>query len=200
VQTNNLSLEKIIAICLNSENRHWENAWEEFLNRYKQLIFFFINRSCKSWHLNRLKIQLDDVVNDIFSEVIILVYRKLTTFENKDSEIKFISWLQVICNRSTTAHLQRKLKNLFHDDEYDEFVHFKVSHSEYQQWELYENIVSELRDTLKKNKTSEKYIHIFLLKIWSGFSTRQILTHPCYKELTENGINVIINRIRAKIK
>lgn len=200
MQTDNLSLEKLIGICVNPGQHQWEKGWDQFLKRYKQIIYFFISQSCQSWNLNRLKIQLHDVSNDIFSEVIIIIFKKLVSFKNTDSERKFISWLQVICNRCTASYLQRKLKNLLFEDTFDDSADFRVRVSDNQNWELYENLVSELRIVLGNNKNTEKFIHIFMLKMWSGFSAKHILMHPCFKDLTENGINVIINRIREKLK
>lgn len=194
-----LPLKELIEICVNPADPQWHKAWDFFLNRYKPSMYFFVRRSCQSWQLERLKVQLKDVVNDIYSEVIIIIYKKLETFNNRDSEVKLLAWLQVICNRTTAAHLQRKLKNIFHDETLDDFAYYKVTDSDMHKWELYENLISELRIVLGKKKNTEWYIHIFMLRIWAGFSARQLLRHPCYRRLSENSINVIINRLREKL-
>ena len=199
VNVEDYSLKQIIYDCTNPSNRQWEKAWIEFLNRYKQLLYYFIKRSCESWNSQRLNIQLSDVVNDIFSEVILLIFKNLNSFENRDSEKKFISWLQIICNRSTTAFIQRKLKNILNEEEITEFESFKKIQLGTKRWELYENLISVLRNHLIRNKNRERDINIFMLKIWSGFSTKQIIKHPYYSILNENNINVIINRVRQNL-
>ncbi len=199
MQIENLSLKQIIENCVSPNKSYWEKAWSEFLDRYKQLLYYFIKRSCESWNSHRLNIQQNDIINDVFSEVIVIIYKNLNSFENRDSEQKFISWLQVICNRSTTAFIQRKLKNILNEDEITEFDSFKKSHSGTKLWELYENIVTLLRSQMKGNKNMERDINVFMLKVWAGFSSKQIMDNPYHSNLNENSINVIINRVRNNI-
>lgn len=196
MQKENLSLKQIIENCANPKNVLWQEAWTEFLVRYKQLLYYFIKRSCESWNSQRLNIQLKESVNDIFSEVIVIIFKNIHSFENRDSDQKFISWLQVICNRSTTAFIQRKLKNILNEDEFSEFSGFRKSHSVTKLWELYETIISMLRNNLRGNKNMERDINIFMLRVWGGFSTKQIMEHPYYQNLNESSINVIIARVR----
>lgn len=199
MRTENFPLEIIIENCVNPSNSNWERSWVEFLDRYKQLLYYFIKRCCESWNSQRLNIQFKDVINDIFSEVVITIYKNLNSYNNRDSETKFISWLQIICSRSTTAFIKRKLKNVLNEEELTEFESFKNNQTNTKLWELYENIISLLKSQLSANKNMERDINIFMLKVWSGFSTKQILEHPHYLKLNESHINVIVNRVRQNL-
>ena len=70
MQLNDLSLKDLIDICSNPEHDQWQNAWLKLLDRYKNLIYFFISKSCTTWQISRLDLQKNDAVNDIFSEVL----------------------------------------------------------------------------------------------------------------------------------
>jgi DNA-directed RNA polymerase specialized sigma24 family protein len=149
--------------------------------------------------MRRLKLQFNDVVNDIYSDVIITIYKKLESFRNTDSELKLMAWMQVICSRSATAYMNRKMKNLLYDDSFEEITNLQLRESQNEQWELYEYFISKLRNALKSKKSAEVYIHLFMLKIWNGLSNSQIAAHPCFNSFSDNRINVIINRVREKI-
>lgn len=195
-----LSLQHLIQICADCDNKNWEGAWSEFLKRYKQLIYFFINKSCQNWQISRLNLQKNLVINDIFSEVLFILYSNIESFVNKNSKQKFISWLQIICSRSTSRYMQRIFTNMLCEDQIDEFNEYKESYFGLKSWELYENVVSILRSLFKNNRFAERDIHIFLLNVWSGFSAKQILEHPCFNELKQNSVEVILSRIRKKLK
>jgi len=195
-----MQLEKLIEVCSDASNPHWQSAWLQLMSKYKKLIYFFINKSCNSWQISRLNLQKPDVINDIFSEVLQTLQAKLKSFKNRKSEQKFISWLQIICNRSTSRYMQRVLKDMLNDESVDRFSDFRDSHAGIKSWELYENIVTMLREQLKNNKHVERDIHIFMLTAWAGFSAKQVLQHPVFANLKVNTVEVTISRIRKKIK
>jgi len=195
-----LSLKHIIEICSDPDHPQWQNGWLELLNRYKNLIYFFIHKSCNGWQISRLNLQKNEVISDVFSDVLYLLYFKIASFKNRESEKKFISWLQIISNRSTSRYMQRVFKNLVSDQDINHFIEYKDLYAGTKSWELYENIVSMLRTQLKSNKLVERDIHIFMLTVWSGFSPKQVLEHPCFADLKLNTIEVTISRIRKKIK
>ena len=91
------------------------------------------------------------------------------------------------------------MKNILNEEEITEFESFKKIQLGTKRWELYENLISVLRKHLIRNKNRERDINIFMLKIWGGFSTKQIIQHPYYSILNENNINVIINRVRQNL-
>jgi DNA-directed RNA polymerase specialized sigma24 family protein len=200
MESEDLSLTQILDICSNPDDPQWQNAWIQLLKRYKNLIYFFINKSCNGWQISRLNFQKNEVINDIFSEVLYLLHYNLDTFRNKESEKKFLSWLQIICNRSTSRYMQRILKDMLSEDNIEMFSNYRDLHSAEKSWELYENIVTMLREQLKNNKQSERDIHIFMLSAWSGFTPKQVSEHPLFSELKLNTIEVTISRIRKKLK
>lgn len=194
-----LSLKKILDLCADPVSKEWENAWVQLLSRYKKLIYHFINKSCNSWQIARLNLQRSAVIDDIFSDVIYLLYDKIETFKNRNSEQKFISWLQIICSRATSRYMKRIIKQLLTEDNIEEFQDYKDSFGTLKSWELYEDIVSLLRTQLK-NRFAERDIHIFMLNIWAGFQPKHISEHPCFTDLKLNNIEVIISRTKKNIK
>jgi hypothetical protein len=96
--------------------------------------------------------------------------------------------------------MQRIFKDILSEENIDHFCEYKDTHSAEKSWELYENIVTLLRDQLKHNKQAERDIHIFMLIVWSGFSPKQVLEHPFFSDLKLNTIEVTISRIRKKLK
>ena len=194
-----LTLKNILDTCANPVTKQWENAWKQLLNRYEKLIYFFISKSCNTWQIARLNLQRNAVINDIFSDVIYLLYDKLDSFENRDSEQKFISWLQIICTRATSRQMRKILKDMLSEENIEEFQDYKDSFGTLKSWELYEDIVSMLRSHLK-NRFAERDIHIFMLNVWSGFQPKHISEHPCFTDLKLNNIEVIISRTKKKLK
>ena len=199
MESTTLKLESILDHCANPVTKQWANAWLQLLNRYEKLIYFFINKSCNSWQISRLNLQRNAVINDIFSDVLYVLYQKIDSFENRDSEQKFISWLQIICNRAAGRYMKRILKEMLSEENIDEFQDYKESFEVTKSWELYENIVSLLRTRLN-NKFAERDIHIFMLNVWSGFKPKHISEHPCFNDLKQNNIEVIISRTKKKLK
>jgi hypothetical protein len=194
------SLSELIEACTDHTGADWQKAWNEFLNRYKNLIYYFIITECHSWHFQRLQIQVKDIADDIFSEVINLLMKNLATYDNRKSEMIFISWINVICLRATRRHLNSMLDSIVSNDDVNLFQQFKTSQTGLRIQELYENLVNTLRIRHNKRTNRERDIHIFLLKFWSGFPVKQILMHPVLTELTETGIGTIINRMKKKLK
>ena len=195
-----LTLSEFIQTCCDSNDKNWHSAWDEFLKRYKNLIYFFILNSCKEWHIKYLKEQINALADDIFSEVISQLLLNLKQFKNRESELMFKSWLQVTCNHMTMRHINILLKNILSKDDDSFFEQYIIQHHSIRQQELYENVVRTLRLHHNKSKFIERDIHIFLLKNWSGFPVKQILKHPFFNNLTPNSIDVIINRMKKNLK
>jgi hypothetical protein len=195
-----LSLAELIEICADRSNCDWRKGWNEFLVRYKYLLYYFIIHECKTWRIRRIETQIKDVTDDIFSEVLNLLLMGLDTFNSRDSKAAFISWLQVICMRATKSHLTNLLGTLISREDLRLFRQYKVQHTEMKQLELYEHMIHTLRLTHNKSDYTERDIHVFLLKTWSGFPVKHILKHPALHGLTENVLDVIISRMRKNIK
>ena len=84
---------QLIEACLNGQ----QEAFEELINRYKNLVYSIILRKTKD----------SEEANDLAQEVFIKIYKNLASYS---SEYKFSTWVM----RITTNHIidfQRKRKN-----------------------------------------------------------------------------------------
>jgi len=197
---NPITLKQLINQCTCHQGSERESAWREFFKRYKKLIFFFIEQSCNQWNLSRLQLQKRDVIDDVLSEVLLSLNKDLANFNNRDSERKFLSWLQVICNRTTGIYLRRVFKNNISEVDILDIPQLKKGHDDIILWELHEYIVETLRDELPRGmKNVERDINIFLLNVWFGFPPNLIVDHPCYSRMSVNSVEVIINRVKKNI-
>lgn len=194
------TLKQLITYCTDIDGSKRELAWREFFRRYKKLIFYFIERSCNQWSLSRLQLQKRDVLDDVLSEVLIMINKNLADFKNQDSEKKFIAWLQVVCNRTCSIYLKRVFKNNISEVDILDIPLLKKGHEDIIMWELHEFMVETLRSELPNStKNLERDINIFLLNVWFGFPTEQITEHPCYNHLTHDSIKSIVTRIKKNV-
>ncbi len=195
-----MTLQELITNCTTQQGSKRELAWREFFRRYKNKIFYFIERSCNQWNLSRLQLQRRDVLDDVLSEVLFSLTQKLVNFKNLDSEKKFVSWLQVICNRTTGNYLKRVFKNTISEVDVLDIPIIKKGHEDIILWELQEFIVGELRQELPKGTENiERDINIFLLNVWFGFPPKLIAGHPCYRLMSINAIEKVISKVKKNI-
>lgn len=199
MSTNSITLEQLIKQCTAFNVPRREPAWKEFLKRYKHLIIYFIERSCKQWNFARLQLQKGDVLGDILSEVFFSLNKDLANFKNRDSEKMFIAWLQVVCNRTTGSYLKRVFKKNISAMNILDIPQSKRGHDDIILWELHEFVVETLREEMPRGmRNTERDINIFLLNIWYGFPPKTILEHPCYNYMSINSVELIINRVKKK--
>lgn len=193
-----MELAELIRHCTDQNSKRYQPAWQEFLNRYKMAVYNAVTKRCVSWNVPRLRRQLSEVVNDISAEVFIILYKSLVTFREVQNEAKFIVWLTTICNREASRYLQRYFLQTLTDFDIDKFQDLIGAINFDNRWELYEFTVKKMRRQHSKGKKNlERDMNIFLLYIWSDFSDKMVLTHPCYGELGHRVIDNVINRMRA---
>jgi hypothetical protein len=195
------SLDRLLAICCDRKNAHYEIAWREFLRRYKTFMYQVITHRCIGWRVSRLKRQLSDVVNDVVSEVWAILNRSLDQFQEVSDEKKFRLWLATICNRAAGRYIKREFFDEIAEPDLEEFRNYIHDLAFDSRWEMYENVVQQLRSsgTLKK-KNLERDINIFQFYIWSDLSHSMIQTHPCYSEIGHRVIDNVVNRLREQLR
>ena len=196
-----ISLSELLINCCDELSPHRESAWREFLKRYKHFIYQVITHRCLGWQVSRLRRQLSDVVNDVVSEVFIILTHSLVQYREVDNEKKFRVWLATVCNRATGRYLKREFFSEIVETDIEEF-HNYIHGLEFDSlWELYESVIDQLRsNNSAKKRNLERDINIFQLYIWSDLSQLNIQTHPCYADIGHRVIDNIIHRLRAQLK
>lgn len=196
-----MQFPELLKHCTDPKSPQRENAWLEFLKRYKIPIYNFIKRRCYSWNVSRLDRQFSDVVDDIVSEVFLILYNSLGTYREVDNEKKFVIWLSTICNRASSHHLQKNFIQVMTDFNIDEFTELVGGLSFDNRWELYESTISRMRRLHgSKKQNLERDMNIFLMYIWSDFSDKMVLAHPCYNQIGGRVIDNVINRMRKLLR
>ena len=83
-----LSLSELLINCCDEHSPDRESSWREFLRRYKHFIYQVITYRCLGWQVSRLRRQLSDVVNDVVSEVFIILTKSLAHYREVEDEKK----------------------------------------------------------------------------------------------------------------
>ncbi len=202
------TLAEILDACSDPRSPDFERGWGEFLNRYKMLIYNNIIKRSKDWNVPRLRLQLREVVDDIFGEVMIILcknnYQALRNFKARDNEKVFTYYLITTCHRAVGRYVQKHFMDTLVECEFEEVSSF----SEYikylsvdTRWQLYETIVDMLRGAAKRARANlERDIHIFHLYVWSDFDHSMITNLPCLKTIGHRVIDNVVNRMRNILK
>jgi len=150
-----LTLKELLDYCSDPGNKCWECAWREFVNRYKKYIYDVLRYKSYGYKLPRLKKEFSEVINDLFDEVVILLCnhgcKALRDFRERENEIKFRAWLQVVCNRKADAYIRKNYVPMLIESEAGEVQNFLMGFEIDDRWQLYEEHVAFLRMN-KKNK------------------------------------------------
>ena len=196
-----MQLAELIQHCTNQGSQQYQQAWHEFIARYKTAVYSAITKRCLSWNAPRLRRQLSDVVNDISAEVFVILYKSLATFKETENERKFIIWLTTISNRAVSHYMQRYFLQTLSDFDITEFQDLMGGVNFDSRWELYEFTVKKMRAQKSvKKKNLERDINIFLMYIWSDFSDKMVLTNPCYQQLGHRVIDNVVGRMRSYLE
>ena len=195
------SLDRLVSCCSDRNNKDYEQAWRELIKRYKTFIYQIVTHRCIGWRVSRLRRQLSDTVNDVVSEVFVILTRSLSQYKEVEDEKKFRLWLATICNRSAGRFIKREFFTDMADEDMEDFRNY-IKEIEFEsRWELYESVVIQLRETdSTKKKNLERDINLFQFYIWSDLSQPIILTHPCYETVGHRVIDNVVNRLRKQIQ
>lgn len=195
-----LTLAQLLDYCCDSTSTCHGRAWSEFLKRYKMFMYKIVTKSCSEFNVPRLHRQLSESVNDIIGEVFIILckneFKALQQYLARENEKKFLSWLAIICTRTTSLTVTRYFKDLFIESAPEDVEIYIKSLSFNPCWTLYEDFVTDLRTSAKKDRGNlERDINIFMLYKWEQFSKPMITSHPCLKNIGHRVIDNVVNRM-----
>lgn len=215
------SFEDLLDALVNPpSNHHYQQAWMEFLERYRFTIESAARHRCRGWNARSLDMQLSDVVNDVISDVLLILCKKdckaLADFRGRDSEEQFKGWLRVVASRAAGRRLKNKaFQRVIITDEDGErndlpdyVIKDYLSGLERDQvWELYEDWVHTIRDVKGSRKgNTERDIHIFMLYTLSDFTQEMICDLPGFadpasgEKLGHRVVDNVVNRLRNLLK
>jgi hypothetical protein len=162
-------------------------------------------RTCASWSAARLRKQLPETVDDIVSDVFMLLCenhgRVLKGFRARDNEHLFLAWLATVCRRKSSRHILRYFSSKMVEAEAGEMPDLVSSLDVERRWELYEHLVRLWRISAAKNKLFlERDIFIFQLYTWADFSTDMILLLPCLDRIGHRVVDNTVNRMRNSLR
>ena len=141
------------------------------------------------------------MVNDIASEVFIILCKSLGQYQEVENEQKFIVWLNTICNRAASHYLKRQFIDSMSDIDPSE-MHDLIGGLDIDGcWELYDYTITALREANgRKKRNLERDINIFQLYVWADFSENMILFNPCFEEIGHRVVDNVVNRMRMQLK
>jgi hypothetical protein len=202
---NDRPLRELLDLCSDTRPVLWEAGWSEFLRRYKRFIYQVVAKTCASWNAARLRKQLSETIDDIVSEVLILLCqnrgRVLKGFRAQDDERLFLAWLATVCRRKSSRHILRYFSSKMVDAEAGDLPNVVSSLGVERRWELYEHLVRLWRSSAAKNKLFlERDIFIFQLYTWADFSTDMILRLPCLDRIGHRVVDNTVNRMRSGLR
>ncbi|MFQ5677272.1 MAG: hypothetical protein ACE5G1_15370 [bacterium] len=200
-----LSLKELLDNCSDPRKECWESAWRVFVRRYKKYIYDVLFYRCYKYSLPRLKLELSEIINDLFEEVIILLCtnncQALAKFRARENEAKFRAWLRIICTRKADSYIRKHYVPELLDKELGEMQNFLGSLDIEYRWQFYEDYVALLRRNQKsRRQNSERDINIFNLYVWSDFTMDMITTTPCLSAIGRRVVDVVVNRTRKFLR
>lgn len=194
-----------------------QQAWGEFLARYRALIETAISRRCQAWNSRALDLQRRDVVDDVFSSVMAgLVdgdFSALKSFRG-GSEGEFRSWLNVVAKRAAGRFLRSRSfeRYIGGDDEGGQsdlpdylLKDYLADLDEHTKTELYEHIVAIIRrEKSGRRGNAERDLHIFLLYTLADFDQEMIASLPVFcgegREIGHRVVDNVVNRLRTILR
>lgn len=194
-----------------------QQAWGEFLLRYRALIETAIARRCHAWNSRALDLQRSDVVDDVFSSVMAgLVdgdFNALKSFRGS-SEGEFRSWLNVVAKRAAGRFLRNRSfeRYIGGEDESSQsdlpdylLKDYLADLDEHTKAELYEHIVEIVRrEKSGRRGNAERDLHIFLLYTLADFDQEMITALPVFRgegrEIGHRVVDNVVNRIRTILR
>lgn len=197
-----ISLQEMLTLCIDDSSPRWEYGWQTLISRYKNYIYKIVHKRCKLWEINKTRLPLSDVVNDIVHDIFIILCqdksRVLQRFNAKDSEKAFRAYLATISDRITRRNLKKFLYEMLVENPRelaDDPVNLEVK------WQIYDHIVTQLRESAgKQEHTTERNIMLFNLYVFEDFSAAMIKAVPIFKDVGHRVVDNVINRYRARLK
>jgi len=197
----NPELENIIALCLSASRAEQEKGWRRLLDRYGGWLESCVAGAVKRWRMPRLGRQMPEACGDILADVFKILLAHLGDFRETGSEAAFRSWLAVICNRAAGRYIRREFSKRLGEDDAAEYTEFAGGLDDDHRWELYEKVVQTLYDSAgPRPANTDRDINIFMLYAWADLSAPMVFRHPCYREEGHRVVDVVVNRLRKKLR
>ena len=196
----NSSIKNLLQYCTSNRSPLYQDAWKEFFKRYKEKIYQIILYRCKSWHSAKLNNQLKDIVNDIVSEVFIVLPTALTNFKNINDERSFLAFLGTICNRTVSRYLKKHCYEFVLDDEAMKKTELNTELSLDNRWELFDFISVSLMSKSSQKRNASRDLCLFLLFTWANFSIKEINRLSCFQNINYKIVDNVVSRGRKSLK
>jgi hypothetical protein len=206
-----MDFEKLIEHLVDPASPQHQNAWREFMARYRKILEDTIAWRCYKWNSRTLKKQISDVVDDALGRVLNILcrdnFRALKNYKNKDNEKKFISYLRIIANHAASRILKNNYSGIestdsdIYQDE-SSFMDTLKSMEDDARWEMYEDFVNTIYSRVKRKRSNlERDIHIFWLYVWGDFDKETIVTFPCLQGSGDpHNVDNVVNRIKELLR
>jgi hypothetical protein len=199
------SLRDLLDSCCDEPGARWESGWSEFIRRYKRFIYHAVARTCSSWSASRLRMQLPDAIDDVVSDVLVLLCRDrgraLRNFRSCDDERVFLAWLATVCRRKSSRHMLRYFSSKMVEAEAGEIPALVSSLGGDRRAELYEHFVEFFRSRPAGNKIHlERDIFIFQMRVWADFSMEMIRGVPCLGGIGHRVVDNTVHRMRSALR
>jgi hypothetical protein len=199
------TLHELLDVCSDCASVHWESGWREFLRRYRLFVYNSVAKSCAAWNMPRLRRQFSETVNDIVSDVVLVLCRNrcrsLQNFLGRDEEKIFLAWLATVCRRAAGHHIQRYFAQMVGDGDFDEAKDYMGRLSYDARWELRETVVATLRTLSGGRKLNgERDILLFQLSLLADLPASLILSLPCFNQVGPRVLSNVTHRLRQRLR
>ncbi|MFQ5640334.1 MAG: RNA polymerase sigma factor [bacterium] len=196
--------QQLLDYCSDRESPHWQAAWGQFIESYKNYIYKVILNRCTSFKHPRIQLNVSEHVNDIFADVMVKLTANqckiLQDFHERDNEKIFLSWLGIISSRCALNELMKIAAEPVVGNEVENFQDFLHTTEPIQRSQLFEDYVAILRDSKENKRKVERDILLFNLYIWADFTTDMIADMPCFHGLGERVVDNLVHRIRKLLR
>lgn len=206
-----MDFEELFKHLINPASPQHQNAWREFMKRYREELENIIAWRCYKWNNKALKKQISDVVDDVLGIVLNILcrnnFRALKNYKNKDEEEKFKSYLRTIASNATSKYLKDNYSgietsesDIFQDE--SSFLDTLKGMENDARWETYEYFLNRIYSRVKKRRGNlERDIHIFWLYVWGDFDKETIVTFPCLQGSGDpHNVDNVVNRIKDLLR
>jgi DNA-directed RNA polymerase specialized sigma24 family protein len=183
-----MKFEELFQHLVDPSSPQHQDAWREFMHRYRKILENNIAWRCRRWNSRALKKQINDVVDDVLGRVLNILCRNncraLKNYQNKDNEAKFKSYLRIIANNATSKYLKDNYSgketsesDIFRDE--SSFIDTLRGMEDDARWETYEYFVNKIYSRVKRKRGNlERDVHMFWLYVWGDFDKETIVTFP----------------------
>ncbi len=195
-----------------------QEAWEEFCNRFHELIFSVVIQTCQ--HLNYLRglNELDDLVHNVYLKLLENDCHALKSYRGK-YENSFLKYLRIISVRVVLLQVSqgstqtrspsggvlslddpRQLDTDMRATRLIDMIPSREGETQKAYTELLEEVVYCLEKTTRTSRYPERDRLIFQLYLLDEYEVKQIVQFPGLGKLTEKRISNLISELKEKVR